>query len=131
MSKTASVCSRLRLFLLNPYAGAGNREQAGGGDLSLVTLVSERALAPDHRMSQGALRIVVGRLHAGIFKEREQPAAMLKQGRRQDPHLFVLAVEVLLAQAEETLLQRNGFVDQLRPTKSAAAKNTNEPPSSA
>jgi len=59
-------------------AGAGDSEQAGSDDFSLAALVSKRALAPDHRMPQSALRTA----SAGVQPEpRDAQAAGLYRAR--------------------------------------------------
>jgi hypothetical protein len=58
--------------------GPCDREQAGGGNLSLRALVSEADLPPDDRVTQRALHAVVGRLYTGVFDKSKQTVAMLK-----------------------------------------------------
>ena len=121
------VGDKLQPVALLHDASPGDGEKPGGGDFPFRALVSERDFAPNHSVPQSALRAVVGRLDIGIIQKCEQPVAMLEHRCRQYPHFLVLTVEVLPAELEKALLQRNRFPDQLGPVQFIAPKPMPQP----
>ena len=74
---------------------------------------AEAGLTPLDSATERTLCRAVGGFHSVLFEEDEEFFAGLEHGFGEVTHISVAAVEVSACKSEESLLERNRFVDQL------------------
>lgn len=94
-------------------AGPGNRQQTLNRAFAVVAAGPGHDFPPLHRGSERALGGVVRGLDAVFVDESEEMLVVHEQRSREVADVGIGGVEVPLAQAEERLLDREGFRDQL------------------
>ena len=88
-------------------------EEMRHGDFAVGVSAAEAGLTPLDSATERTFCRVVGGFHSVLFEEDEEFSAGLEHGFGEVTHISVAAVEVPACKSEESLLERNPFVDQL------------------
>ena len=88
-------------------------EETRHGDFAVGAAAAEAGLTPLDSATERTLCRAVGGFHSVLFEEDEEFFAGLEHGFGEVTYISVAAVEVSACKSEESLLERNRFVDQL------------------
>ena len=88
-------------------------EEPRHGDFAVGVSAAEAGRTPLDSATERTLCRVIGGFHSVLFDEDEEFFAGLEHGFGEVTHISVAAVEVSACKSEESLLERNPFVDQL------------------
>ena len=94
-------------------AGLCDGEQACHGDFAVGASAAEAGLTPLDSATERTFCRVVGGFHSVLFDEDEEFFAALEHGFGEVTYICVAAVEVPACKSEESLLERNRFIDHL------------------
>ncbi len=88
-------------------------EEVCHGDFAVGASAAEASLTPLDSATERTFCRVVGGFHSVLFDEDEEFFAVLEHGFGEVTYISVAAVEVPVCKSEESLLERNRFIDQL------------------